>query len=64
MKTLNFWIASLMALSFSTTFVSCSNDDEKKEETNAQTLTVDATAYNQWVYVNLKGYRLLCSRIY
>lgn len=55
MKTLNFWIASLMALSFSTTFVSCSNDDEKKEETNAQTLTVDATAYNQWVYVNLKN---------
>lgn len=28
---------------------------EKKEETEMKTLTVDATAYNQWVYVNLKN---------
>lgn len=54
MKILNSWMVALMALSFSTTFVSCSDDDEKKEGTNARTLTVDATAYNQWVYVNLK----------
>ena len=47
-------MVALMALSFSATFVSCSDDDEKKEGTNVQTLTVDATAYNQWVYVNLK----------
>ena len=43
-----------MALSLSTTLTSCSDDDEKKEETEMKTLTVDATAYNQWVYVNLK----------
>ena len=29
MKILNFWTVALMALSFSTTFVSCSDDDEK-----------------------------------
>lgn len=54
MKILNFWMIALMALPFSTMFVSCGDDDEKKEETNAQTLTVDATDYAQWVYVNLK----------
>lgn len=54
MKKINFWVVAVMALSFSTTFVSCSDDDEKKVETNKQTLTVDATDYNQWVYVNLK----------
>lgn len=34
----------------------CNNDDdgEKSPETIARTLTVNATAYNQWVYVNLK----------
>lgn len=54
MKILNFWMVAFMALSLSTTLTSCSDDDEKKEETEMKTLTVDATAYNQWVYVNLK----------
>lgn len=54
MKILNFWMIALTALPLSTMFVSCGDDDEKKEETNAQTLTVDATDYAQWVYVNLK----------
>jgi len=54
MKILNFWTVAFMALSLSTTLTSCSDDDEKKEETEMKTLTVDATAYNQWVYVNLK----------
>lgn len=54
MKILNFWMIALTALPLSTMFVSCGDDDEKKEDTNAQTLTVDATDYAQWVYVNLK----------
>ncbi len=54
MKILKFWMIALIALPLSTMFVSCGDDDEKKEETNAQTLTVDATDYAQWVYVNLK----------
>lgn len=54
MKKINFWVVAVMTLSFSTTFISCNDDDEKKVETSKQTLTVDATAYNQWVYVNLK----------
>lgn len=54
MKILKFWMIALIALPLSTMCVSCSDDDEKKEETNAQTLTVDATDYAQWVYVNLK----------
>ena len=54
MKILNFWTVAFMALSLSTTLTSCSDDDEKKEETEMKTLTVDATAYNQWVYVNFK----------
>ncbi len=46
------FIASLVCVS-----VACSNDDDEKKgnETKANTLTVDATAYNQWVYVNLKN---------
>lgn len=55
MKKINFWIVAVMVLSCSTSFVSCDDDDEKNEETNQKTLTVDATAYNQWVYVNLKN---------
>lgn len=54
MKTLNFWMIACMALSLSVMSVSCSDNDETQEATNAQTLTVDATAYDQWVYVNLK----------
>lgn len=54
MKTLNFWMIACMALSLSAMSVSCSDNDETQEATNAQTLTVDATAYDQWVYVNLK----------
>ena len=33
MKILNFWMVAFMALSLSTTLTSCSDDDEKKEET-------------------------------
>lgn len=46
------FMASLVCIS-----VACSNDDDEKKEneTKANTLTVDATAYNQWVYVNLKN---------
>ena len=45
MKILNFWMVAFMVLSLSTTLTSCSDDDEKKEETEMKTLTVDATGY-------------------
>lgn len=55
MKILNLWVVAAMALSFTMTFASCSSDnDDNNDESNVKTLTVDATAYDQWVYVNLK----------
>lgn len=55
MKILNFWIVAVMALSLSTVFTACSNDDDdNNNETDFKTMTVNATAYDQWIYVNLK----------
>lgn len=33
----------------------CSNNDESEDEVTTKTLTVDASAYDNWVYVDLKS---------
>ena len=39
MNILNFWMVAFKALSLSTTLTSCSDDDEKKEETEKRQLS-------------------------
>ncbi|WP_294531490.1 HmuY family protein [uncultured Bacteroides sp.] len=56
MKMFKLGSISAMLILLSVTGVACSNDDDEKKvnDPKTQTLTVDATKYNQWVYVNLK----------
>lgn len=51
----NFYLLATLFISTLTVFSACSDDDDKGDEpTNedVKTVTLDATAYNKWVYLN------------
>lgn len=52
MRNFNSLAALLLVLCACT---ACSNDDEPTPEATAKTMTVDATGYDKWVYVDLKS---------